>query len=199
MGPRGLDELAGDARLYRDNLPVLDYATRHVHKTEQNEIPLLNDLRKHFEPVADLVDFQLSPDATSHIEKMREKNLGGLTAGALVQQAKALNPSKDRKQVVQLLSKAVRANRENFDANRMLGDALVFQGKYEEAIQHYEQALRLRSNHAETHNNLGFALGQRGNLIGALRHFKEAVRLWPNYTDAKRNLARVRAILKSAQ
>jgi Flp pilus assembly protein TadD len=80
----------------------------------------------------------------------------------------------------------------------MLGDALVFQGKYEEAIPHYEGALRLRPNHAETHNNLGFALGQHGNLIAALRHFKEAVRVRPNYTDAKRNLARVRAILKSA-
>ena len=198
IGPRGLDELAGDARLYRDDLPVLDYATRHVHKTEQNEIPLLNELRKYFEPVAAIADFELSPDMTSHIEKMREKNIGGLTASALVRQAKALNSSKDHTQVVQLLSKAVRANRENFDANRMLGDALVFQGKYAEAIQYYEGALRLQPNHAETHNNLGFALGQGGNFIAALRHFKEAVRLRPNYTDAKRNLARVRAILKSA-
>jgi spermidine synthase len=197
IGPRGLDELAGNARLYRDDLPVLDYATRLVHKTEQNEIPLLNELRKHFEPVAAIADFELSPDVTSRIEEMREKNLGGLTASALVRQAKALNPSKDYKQITQLLSKAVRANRENFDANRMLGDALMFQGKYKETIQHYEGALRLRPNHAETHNNLGFALGQRGNFIGALRHFKEAVRLRPNYTDAKRNLARVRAILKS--
>jgi len=199
IGPRGLDDLAGNARLYRDDLPVLDYATRHVHKTEQNEIPLLNELRKHFEPVTDLVDFDLSPDTVSHIEKTREKNIGGLTASALVRQAKALNPSKDHKRVVQLLSRAVRANRENFDANRMLGDALMFQGKYEEAIQHYERALRLRPNHAETHNNLGFALGQRGNFIGALRHFNEAVRLRPNYTDAKRNLAHIRAILESAQ
>lgn len=197
IGPRGLDELAGNARLYRDDLPVLDYATRLVHKTEQNEIPLLNELRKHFEPVAAIADFELSPDVTSRIEEMRKKNLGGLTASALVRQAKALNPSKDYKQMTQLLSKAVHANRENFDANRMLGDALMFQGKYKEAIQHYEGALRLRPNHAETHNNLGFALGQRGNFIGALRHFKEAVRLRPNYTDAKRNFARVRAILKS--
>lgn len=198
IGPRGLDELAGNARLYRDDLPVLDYATRLVHKTEQNEIPLLNALRKHFEPVAAIADFALSPDVTSHIEEMRKKNLGGLTASALVRQAKALNPSKDHKQVVQLLSKAVRANRENFDANRLLGDALMFQSKYEEAIQHYKQALHLRPNHAETHNNLGFALGQRGNFIEAFRHFKEAVRLRPNYTDAKRNLAHIRAILKSA-
>ncbi len=198
IGPRGLDELAGNARLYRDDLPVLDYATRLVHKTEQNEIPLLNELGKHFEPVAAIADFELSPDVTSRIEEMRKKNLGGLTASALVRQAKALNPSKDYKQMTQFLSKAVRANRENFDANRMLGDALMFQGKYKEAIQHYEGALRLRPNHAETHNNLGFALGQRGNFIGALRHFKEAVRLRPNYTDAKRNLARVRAILKSS-
>lgn len=198
IGPRGLDKLAGNARLYRDDLPVLDYATRLIHKTEQNEIPLFNELRKYFEPVAAIADFELSPDVTSHIEKMREKNIGGLTASALVRQAKALNPSKDRTQVVELLSKAVRANRENFDANRMLGDALVFQGKHKEAISHYERALRLRPNHAETHNNLGFALGQHGNLIAALQHFKEAVRLRPNYTDAKRNLARVRAILKSA-
>lgn len=198
IGPRGLEELAGNAGLYRDDLPVLDYATRLVHKTEQNEIPLLNELRKYFEPVATIADFELSPDVTSHIEKKREKNIGGLIASALVRQAKALNPSKDRKQVVQLLSKAVRANGDNFDANRLLGDALVFQGKYEEAIQHYKQALHLRPNHAETHNNLGFALGQHGNFIAALQHFKEAVRLRPNYTDAKRNLARVRAILKSA-
>ena len=199
IGPRGLDELAGNARLYRDDLPVLDYATRHVHKTEQNEIPLLNELRKHFESVAAIADFDLSPDTALYIEKTREKNIGGLTASALVRQAKTLNPAKDHKQVVQLLSKAVRANRENFDANRMLGDALMFQSKYEEAIQHYKQALRLRPNHAETHNNLGFALGQRGNFIEAFRHFKEAVRLRPNYTDAKRNLAHIRAILESAQ
>ena len=198
IGPRGLDELAGNARLYRDDLPALDYATRFVHKTGQNEIPLLNELRKHLEPVAAIADFELSPDVTSRIEEMRKKNLGGLTASALVRQAKALNPSKDHKQMTQLLSKAVRANRENFDASRILGDALMFQGKYKEAIQHYEGALRLRPKHAETHNNLGFALGQRGNFIGALHHFKEAVRLRPNYTDAKRNLARVRAILKSA-
>ena len=199
IGPRGLDELAGNACLYWDDLPVLDYATRLVHKTEQNEIPLLNELHKHFEPVAAIANFELSPDVKSHIEKMREKNFGGLTASALVRQAKALNPSKDHKQMTQLLSKAVRANRENFDANRMLGDALMFQSKYDEAIQHYKQALHLRPNHAETHNNLGFALGQRGNLIEAFRHFKEAVRIRPNYTDAKRNLAHIRAILESAQ
>ena len=80
-----------------------------MHKTEQNEIPLLNELHKHFEPVATVADFELSLDVTSHIEKMREKNLGGLTASALVRQAKALNPSKDYKQMTQLLSKAVRA------------------------------------------------------------------------------------------
>ena len=199
IGPPGLERLAGGARLYRDDLPILDYATRLVHKTEQNEISLLNELGKHFDPVAAIADFELSPDVESYIEKMREKNLGGLTASALVRQAKALNPSKDYKRMTQLLAKAVHANRENFDANRMLGDALMFQSKYEEAIQHYKQALHLRPNHAETHNNLGFALGQRGNLIEAIRHFKEAVRLRPNYTDAKRNLAHIRAILESAQ
>ena len=188
IGPRGLNELAGNARLYRDDLPVLDYATRFVHKTEQNEIPLLNELRKHFEPVAAIADFELSPDVESYIEKKRERTSADSTAQRSCPSGKGTESFKRPQAGSSTLSKAVRANRENFDANRMLGDALMFQGKYKEAIQHYEGALRLRPDHAETHNNLGFALGQRGNFIGALSHFKEAVRLRPNYTDANATL-----------
>ena len=185
MGPRGLADLAADARLYRDDLPVLDYATSCAHETEGNEISLLNNLREHLEPVANLVDFELSSDASSAIEEMREKNLGGLVSNALIRQASTLIPSKDYKRIVKLLSKAVRANSENFDANRMLADALMLQGEHEEAIQHYEEALHLRPNHAKTHNNLGFALGKRADFAAAIRHFKEAVRLRPGYTDCQ--------------
>jgi Flp pilus assembly protein TadD len=58
-----------------------------------------------------------------------------------------------------------------------LANALLAQGRVEEAIPHYREAIRLKDNNVEAHNNLGAALAQKGRLEEAISHYREALRL----------------------
>jgi tetratricopeptide (TPR) repeat protein len=76
----------------------------------------------------------------------------------------------------------------NVVAHNDLGNALLKDGKIEEAIRHYQEALHLKANYAEAHYNLGVALDQKGQMDEAIRHYQEAIRVEPAYADAHNNL-----------
>jgi tetratricopeptide (TPR) repeat protein len=76
----------------------------------------------------------------------------------------------------------------NVVAHNDLGNALLQDGKTDEAIRHYQEALHLKANYAEAHYNLGVALDQKGQMAEAIRHYLEAIRVKPAYADAHNNL-----------
>jgi len=69
-----------------------------------------------------------------------------------------------------------------------LGNALVSQGRFNEAIGHYQKALELQPDYAEAHNNLGLALANRGRFDEAIEHYEKALELQPDFAKAHNNL-----------
>jgi Flp pilus assembly protein TadD len=75
----------------------------------------------------------------------------------------------------------------NYIAHTHLGEALISQGRPDEAIAHLRQALAI-SDYPVAHNNLGSALASKGNWVEARDSFQAAVRLRPNFSQAHGNL-----------
>jgi tetratricopeptide (TPR) repeat protein len=76
----------------------------------------------------------------------------------------------------------------NLVAHLDLGEALVEQGRVDEAISHFQQALQIRPGYAETYYDLGNALLQQGQLEEAITQFQQALQIQPDYAEAHFNL-----------
>jgi len=66
-------------------------------------------------------------------------------------------------------------------AHNNLGNALVAEGKNEEAISHYKMAIKIKPDYANAHYNLGIALVAEGKNEEAISHYKMAIKLNPDY------------------
>jgi protein O-mannosyl-transferase len=73
-------------------------------------------------------------------------------------------------------------------AHNNLGNALLLDGRVDEAITHFQIALKNRADLAETHNNLGNALLRQGQINVAMAHFQRALELDPGLAEAHNNL-----------
>jgi tetratricopeptide (TPR) repeat protein len=69
-----------------------------------------------------------------------------------------------------------------------LGNVLVQQGIFDEAIRNYLMALRINPDHPEAFNNIGVAFARQQEYQEAIEYFKKALNLKPNYLQARRNL-----------
>jgi tetratricopeptide (TPR) repeat protein len=69
-----------------------------------------------------------------------------------------------------------------------LGNSLLREGKWQDAIVEYDSALRLQPNDVEVHCNLGMALMSLSRLDKAVAHFRTALRLRPSLAHAHNNL-----------
>jgi predicted TPR repeat methyltransferase len=72
-----------------------------------------------------------------------------------------------------------------------LGNALMAQGKHDQAAASYRRALELAPNDPQTHNNLGNLLKAQGRLSDAEACYRKALACAPNYPDAHSNLGLV--------
>ena len=190
-GPRELADLASEGRLYRDNLPVLDYATSLDYITEMNEIPIIKDhLLKHITPFDKVVDFVLSPEEVSVIEEVRKKNLGAIVAEAILRQAELLTLSRDdaADEVITLLSEAVGWNPDHFEANRMLADALIGQGRNKAAGRHYVEANRIRPEDPHVLHGIAHTLYRLNRVEAAIPYYRASLRLRPNHAETHNHI-----------
>jgi spermidine synthase len=92
-------------------------------------------------------------------------------------------------------SQSLRTQHDNFYAHNNLGYALMLQGRYKEAGEHFIEALRINPDFAEAHRNLGYNLAAQGKLEEAAREYRTALRLLPRnhtlYNDLGVILARM--------
>ena len=189
MGPNGLSALAAGAPLYRDNRPVLDYATRDVLDTKTyDEFAILEELRKHLEPVGAAMDLNLTTDQLTAIDHIRAKNLGDIGVRALLRQVNALESKHDSARIIDLLSQALRLNDEDVLVNRMLGRFLMLQKRYGEAQRYFLEAIRLVPEDGETHYEIAKCFHQLGQLDKAILHYQITVRLRPDIAAIHNNL-----------
>jgi tetratricopeptide (TPR) repeat protein len=77
---------------------------------------------------------------------------------------------------------------ENAIARYNLGYVLQYQGKLEQAKDHYLQALRLRPDHLEANLNLGTLLVLDRKMVEATNYFVKTLRLKPDYAAAHANM-----------
>jgi hypothetical protein len=82
-------------------------------------------------------------------------------------------------------------------AHNNLANALLAQGRVDEAVAHYQEAIRLKPDYGNAHYNLGIANFQRGDYSEAVARFREAVRLKPKSAEACNNLGA--ALAKAGQ
>ena len=190
-GPRELADLASEARLYRDDLPVLDYATSLDYIIQTNEIPIVKEyLLKHIGSLDEVADFALSPEEVSAIEGIRKKNLGSIIAEALIRRAELLTLSRDdaAEKAIALLSEAVRWNPDHFEANRMLADILMGQGQNKAAGRHYVEANRIRPDDPHVLHGIAHALYRLNRIEAAIPYYRASLRLRPNHAETHNHL-----------
>ena len=185
-GPQELAELGSEARLYRDDLPVLDYATSLDYITETNEIPIVRDrLLKHSGSLEEVIDFTLSAEKNAVIEEIQQKNLGAIIAEAILRRAELLTLSRDdvADEVIKLLSEAVGWNPDHFEANRMLADALIGQGQNKAAGRHYVEANRIRAEDPHVLHGIAHTLYRLNRIEAAIPYYQASLRLRPNHAE----------------
>ena len=190
-GPHELADLASEGRLYRDNLPVLDYATSLDYIAEMNEIPIVKDyLLKHTGSLDEVIDFALSAEKISAIEEVRKKNLGAIIAEAVIRRAELLTLSRDdaADEVITLLSEAVGWNPDHFEANRVFADALIGQGRNKAAGRHYVEANRIRPEDPHVLHGIAHTLYRLGRIEAAIPYYRTSLRLRPNHAETHNHI-----------
>ncbi len=190
-GPRELADLASGARLYRDDLPILDYATSLDYISQTNEIPIVKDyLLKYIGSLDEAIDFTLSPEEISVGEGVRKKNLGAIIAEAIIRRAELLVFSGDdgANEAIALLSEAVGWNPDHFEANRMLADVLIGQGRNTTAGRHYVEANRIRPEDPHVLHGIAHTLYRLGRIEAAIPYYRASLRLRPNHAETHNHL-----------
>jgi tetratricopeptide (TPR) repeat protein len=87
-----------------------------------------------------------------------------------------------------LFNHALGVTTDNHIAHNNLGNALIKEGKTDEAILHYRTAIAIQPRYADAHNNLGNALQLQGSFDEAISHHREALQIKPRFAEAHANL-----------
>jgi tetratricopeptide (TPR) repeat protein len=82
---------------------------------------------------------------------------------------------------------AIEVTPRNYVAFTNLGDALLQQGRFDEAMAKYEVSLGLSPNHADAENGLASALARQGQYEQAIDHFKKAIASRPQDPEYHNN------------
>jgi serine/threonine-protein kinase len=86
---------------------------------------------------------------------------------------------------------ALRLRPADAHAHYCLGNALLGQGKSDEAIGEFREAIRLKTDDANAHINLGNALSGQGKVDEAIAEYREAIRLEPDHAGAHVSLGAI--------
>lgn len=90
-----------------------------------------------------------------------------------------------------LFRHAIAVTPPNAVAQDSLGNALLDQGRVDEALGHFQTALAIEPDFADAHNNFGDALLKKNRTGEAIVHFEKAIELHPRHVIAYNNLADV--------
>ena len=175
-GPEGLAKLAGDARPYRDDPPVLDYRASRIDPTQENVLANVAALRALPSPIASIVRPPLPPDSLAMAERIRELDLGQTEAEAMLTLAVEGKGEATRQNLV---ARALRANPENVKANRMMAEWLIKNGKPEESLRHLEKAAAIQPADPRVRRVLGAVLLELGRTEEAIPQLQAALSLDP--------------------
>ncbi len=92
---------------------------------------------------------------------------------------------------VALWTHTLACTEDNFAGHDNLGNALLDEGRVDQAIAEYREALRIKPDYAESHNNLGNALYQQGHFEEAIAQYRAVLAAKPWYAQTHNNLGNV--------
>jgi predicted O-linked N-acetylglucosamine transferase (SPINDLY family) len=90
---------------------------------------------------------------------------------------------------VNLISRSIAHEPEDFDAHANLGSALIYLERHNEALKHLDQALTLNSESHTAYSNRGICLRHLGRTDEAIKSFLMATSLKPEFGTAHHNLS----------
>jgi tetratricopeptide (TPR) repeat protein len=186
-GPRGLAALTDGAPVYRDDLPILEYATVAVTAGEPREVPIVYSLRRHLDAF-DSVCAGVSPDLKVEAGVVREENMGDMIAAAHLRRVEDLVTLGDLAGIQAAVAEALKNNPLNGTARRLMGDVLQRLGRLDEARASFEEALRIHGADALARRGLAFNLHLAGRVTDAIPHYREALRQRPGDVELMNGL-----------
>jgi spermidine synthase len=190
-GPRGIEALAAGGQVLRDDRPVLEYATTDASALEANELPLLDDLRRHLDPVGSMLDTSLAAGRAARVTQVRAHNLDDIAAAAWIRKAEAQGRAGEAVGAATTLERALALNPENVHAQRLLADALAVAGRAADARVAYRRALALDPGDPAAHRGLANLMQQAGEIDSALSHYRAAIDADPRDFESHNNLGAV--------
>ncbi|MGH7724232.1 MAG: fused MFS/spermidine synthase, partial [Candidatus Eiseniibacteriota bacterium] len=185
-GPQGLAALSRGGTIYRDDPSRLEYEVARPKEDDRREIATLPLVRAHLDPIESVAPW-IPPDLASAAAAVREENLREVIAAAYL---RSVDPARDRNDLVRveaLVRQALAAQPRNAMANRILGDALLLQGRTGDAEKAYRQALAISEGDARAHAGLALLALTTGRLPEATSHYRVALALEEN-ADWRNNL-----------
>jgi len=187
-GPPGLSALAAGGPVYRDDLPILEYATVTAVADDLREVPVVQLLRRHLDPLDVVCAGDVGADVREGAERERVANLGEMIAAAHLRRVEALDAAGDLAGARDAVEEALRHNPGNGHAQRLLGDVLLRLGRADEAIAHHRDALRIDDGDPLAHRGLALDLHVVGRIEEAIPHYREALRGRPGDLEAMNGL-----------
>lgn len=85
----------------------------------------------------------------------------------------------------------LKKNPKSWMAHTNLGNVLLSQKEFDEAISHYRRALRFKPDNARAHSGWGCALESQDKIDEAISHFNQALRIKPDWYVPYYNLGRI--------
>jgi spermidine synthase len=174
-GPERLATLAGDARPFHDDRPVLEYATTAADALQRNEIPIVELLRQHVQPIETVLEVDLPTERAARIREIRDANVMDMQAHANLRVVEVAGGSLPTETALALLTQALEWNPGNFACHRQLADVLTRAGRFDEARQAFSAALAIRPDDAPANRGIAFLLLQSGGFDAAIDHLHAAL------------------------
>ena len=185
-GPQGLAELSRGGRVYRDDRPVLDFASAGAWERETRETEIVARLREVLEPAEEVFLTGVEEASLERIRRIRDLNLADIRASALIRQVEAAEDENPARSAA-LLADALRLNPESAVAHRMLADALVYMQKFSEAEDQYQRAIQIRPDDGRAQHGLAILLHRRRMLEESLVSYRAAAELRPHDAEIQNN------------
>jgi hypothetical protein len=160
VGPKNLAALSAGGEIYRDDRPVLDYATTSSGGGNKRLVPILRLIRAHLSPAQDrMVDEIASgPDDWLRVEEIRLKNIDDIVTDVMLVRVQRLMKNRPKKTMIASLIKASQWNADNFGVNRLLGELFLAESQPRKAEPYFARAVKLRPNDGRSRRGLAQAL-----------------------------------------
>jgi len=186
MGPRALGELAGDAPVFRDDLPRLEYATAN-RRRKLFDTSIIELIRPILEPIAVVLEDELPAPQVYRIEDVQRKNLDNIPAEEYRQVAALRGHVAGDDEIIGLLREAIRWNSSNVLARCQLARRLLKIRHIRQVVEHASAALSTDPRNAEAHFLLARGLDAQGKKRDAVSHYAIAAEEAPGRADVRRH------------